>query len=138
MPSFSDSFWSSDYAAGLNVLHGKLQQGITENQQLLTIASLRADAEELYSEKLGAIGPAADKLAGSGFARDDGASARKVGSILDHFVVLRSSLWLCFHASVRHHVHLISCRYKIDFGLFPRLLFIGLIVIFLFVYRLGV
>ncbi|KAI5298529.1 hypothetical protein KEM56_003977, partial [Ascosphaera pollenicola] len=77
MPAFADSFWSPDYAAGLNVLHGKLQQGITENQQLLTIASLRADAEELYSEKLSAIAPASDKLAGTGFSRDDGASARK-------------------------------------------------------------
>ncbi|KAI5284858.1 hypothetical protein KEM54_001017, partial [Ascosphaera aggregata] len=77
MPSFADSFWSPDYATGLNVLYGKLQQGITENQQLLTIATLRADAEELYSEKLGAISPAADKLAGTGFSRDDGASARK-------------------------------------------------------------
>ncbi|KAI5290416.1 hypothetical protein KEM52_000453 [Ascosphaera acerosa] len=77
MPSFSDSFWSADYATGLNVLYGKLQQGVTENQQLLTIATLRADAEDAYSERLSAIPPAADKLAGTGFARDDGASARK-------------------------------------------------------------
>jgi hypothetical protein len=38
---------------------------------------MRAEAEELYGQRLGDIAPAADKLAG-GFARDDGASVRKV------------------------------------------------------------
>ncbi|KAI9808247.1 MAG: hypothetical protein M1825_004704 [Sarcosagium campestre] len=76
MPSFADSFWSSDYAGGLGVLFGKLQQGAVENQQVLTLARLRADAEEVYSQKLGDIIPAVDRLTG-GFARDDGASVRK-------------------------------------------------------------
>lgn len=76
MPGFADSFWSQDYAAGLGVLFGKLQQGVIENQQVLTIAKMRADAEELYGRKLGDIAPTTDKLAG-GFARDDGASLRK-------------------------------------------------------------
>ena len=30
MPSFADSFWSSDYAGGLGILFQKLQQGVTE------------------------------------------------------------------------------------------------------------
>ena len=77
MPGFADSFWSADYAGGLGVLFGKLQQGIIENQQILTIAKMRMDAEELYSKKLGDIAPTTDKLTG-GFARDDGASLRKV------------------------------------------------------------
>lgn len=77
MPGFRDSFWSADYAGGLEVLFGKLQQGITENQQILTVVKMRADAEELYGKKLGDIAPMADKLTG-GFARDDGASLRKV------------------------------------------------------------
>ena len=77
MPGFTDSFWSSDYAGGLGILFQKLRQGITENQQILTIASMRADAEEMYSERLGDIAPTIDRMTG-GFTRDDGASVRKV------------------------------------------------------------
>lgn len=77
-PGFSDSFWSADYAGGLGVLFQKLQQGVVENQQILSIASLRADAEEMYSDRLGDIAPTIDRMSG-GFARDDGASTRKVG-----------------------------------------------------------
>jgi hypothetical protein len=77
MPGFADSFWSSDYAGGLGILFQKLQQGVAENQQMLTIASMRADAEEMYSERLGDIAPTIDRMTG-GFTRDDGASVRKV------------------------------------------------------------
>ena len=59
------------------MLFGKLQQGVQENQQLLTIARMRADAEELYGNRLGDIGPMADRISG-GFSRDEGASVRKV------------------------------------------------------------
>ncbi|KAI0547323.1 hypothetical protein F4679DRAFT_372525 [Xylaria curta] len=76
MPGFADSFWTPDYAAGLGVLFTKLQQGVQENRQILTIARMRAEAEELYGQRLGDIAPAADKIAG-GFSRDDGASVRK-------------------------------------------------------------
>ncbi|PFH61952.1 hypothetical protein XA68_15714 [Ophiocordyceps unilateralis] len=76
MPGFADSFWSSDYAAGLGVLFGKLQQGVLENRQILTIARLRAEAEDTYGQRLRDIAPAADKI-GGGFARDDGATVRK-------------------------------------------------------------
>ena len=38
---------------------------------------MRAEAEDVYGMRLGDIGPAADKFTG-GFARDDGASVRKV------------------------------------------------------------
>ncbi|KAF1980900.1 hypothetical protein K402DRAFT_458448 [Aulographum hederae CBS 113979] len=76
MSSFANSFWSGDYAGGLGVLFGKLQQGVQENQQVLTIAKLRAEAEDIYGQKLGDIGPATDRLTG-GFQRDDGASVRK-------------------------------------------------------------
>jgi hypothetical protein len=77
MPGFTDSFWSTDYAGGLGVLFSKLQQGVIENQQVLTIATLRADAEDMYSDRLGDIAPTIDRMSG-GFARDDGASLRKV------------------------------------------------------------
>jgi len=77
MPGFADSFWSGDYAGGLGVLFGKLQQGAAENQQILTIARMRADAEDIYGQKLGDIAPTTDRMTG-GFSRDDGASVRKV------------------------------------------------------------
>ncbi|KKZ65787.1 hypothetical protein EMCG_01172 [[Emmonsia] crescens] len=76
MPGFADSFWTPDYASGLGVLLSKLQQGIVENQQILTIANMRAAAEDQYSAKLGEIAPAIDRMT-NGFARDDGASVRK-------------------------------------------------------------
>ncbi|KAK3684795.1 putative RhoGAP group protein [Podospora appendiculata] len=76
MPGFADSFWSNDYAAGLGVLFGKLQQGVIENRQVLTIARMRAEAEEVYGHRLAEIPPVVDKIQG-GFSRDDGASVRK-------------------------------------------------------------
>ncbi|KUJ07730.1 rho-GTPase-activating protein-like protein [Mollisia scopiformis] len=76
MPGFADSFWSTDYAGGLGVLFGKLQQGVQENQQMLTIARMRAEAEDSYGMKLGEIGSATDRMSG-GFSRDDGASVKK-------------------------------------------------------------
>lgn len=42
---------------------------------------MRAEAEELYGQRLGDIAPAADKVSG-GFSRDDGASVRKVRAYL--------------------------------------------------------
>ena len=78
MPGFSDSFWTPDYATGLGVLYGKLQQGVVENKQILTIASMRADAEEQYGLRMGDIAPSVDRLTGAGFGKDDGASVRKV------------------------------------------------------------
>lgn len=57
-------------------MFSKLQQGVEEDRQVLTIARMRAEAEEAYGIRLGDIAPAADKIAG-GFAKDDGASVRK-------------------------------------------------------------
>lgn len=59
------------------MLFEKLQQGARENRQVLTIARMRAEAEEAYSNRLGDIVPTADKANG-GFSRDDGATVRKV------------------------------------------------------------
>ncbi|KAJ5902299.1 hypothetical protein N7495_002827 [Penicillium taxi] len=77
MPSFTDSFWTPDYATGLGVLYGKLQQGVVENKQILTIASMRADAEEAYGLRMGEIAPSVDRLSNAGFGKDDGASVKK-------------------------------------------------------------
>lgn len=60
------------------MLFGKLQQGVQENQQLLNIARMRADAEEIYGQQLGEIHPATDRIPG-GFQKDEGASVKKVG-----------------------------------------------------------
>jgi hypothetical protein len=77
MPGFADSFWTPDYASGLGVLYTKLQQGISENHQILTVASMRADAELAFASKIGDIAPAVDRVS-TGFSRDEGASIRKV------------------------------------------------------------
>lgn len=76
MSTFDQAFWSNDYAGGLGVLFGKLQQGVHENQQFLTIARMRADAEELYGQHMSDIGPSCDRIT-DGFSKDDGASVRK-------------------------------------------------------------
>ncbi|KAB8336931.1 hypothetical protein FH972_021236 [Carpinus fangiana] len=76
MAHFQDAFWSTDYAGGLGVLFAKLQQGVKENEQVLTVARMRADAEELYGQHMGDIAPATDRIT-DGFSRDDGASVRK-------------------------------------------------------------
>lgn len=110
MPGFADSFWSSDYAAGrgacylrrgaitdpcvgLGVLFGKLQQGVMENRQILTLARLRAEAEDVYGQRLGDIAPAADRVSG-GFSRDDGATVRKVWQIMFHTGIVLSTFIL--------------------------------------------
>ena len=84
--SRASSFWSTDYAAGLGVLFGKLQQGVQENQQVLTIARMRAEAEDLYGQRLGDIDAATMKVEG-GFQKDDGASVKKV--CLESYVLNR-------------------------------------------------
>lgn len=61
------------------MLFGKLQQGVQENEQILTVARMRAEAEDLYGQRLGDIQGATNKVEG-GFQRDDGASLKKVGA----------------------------------------------------------
>lgn len=68
--------WANGRALGLGVLFGKLQQGVIENQQVLQIAKLRADAEDAYGARLEAIPTTSDRA--GGFSRDDGASVKKV------------------------------------------------------------
>lgn len=76
-PESNPSNISKLIVVGLGVLFGKLQQGVQENQQILTIARMRADADELYGNSLGSIGPSTERITG-GFSRDEGASVRKV------------------------------------------------------------
>lgn len=51
-----------------------------ENEQLLTVARLRAEAEDIYGQKLGDIETATNRIEG-GYQRDDGASVKKVQRI---------------------------------------------------------
>lgn len=77
------------------MLFGKLQQGVQENQQVLTVARMRAEAEDLYGQSLGSITPAADRISG-GFTRDEGASVRKVSRIPG--ILLSSPMAYCSQA----------------------------------------
>lgn len=65
------------------MLFSKLQQGVQENEQILTIARMRAEAEDLYGQKLGDIDGATNRIS-DGFQRDDGATVKKVGLCLTH------------------------------------------------------
>lgn len=56
---------------------------MAENEQVLTIARMRAEAEDVYGTRLGEIGAATDRIQG-GFSRDDGASVRKVGIVISN------------------------------------------------------
>lgn len=61
---------------GIGVLYGKLQQGVQENEQILTISRMRAEAEELYGQRLGEIEGVTNRIDG-GFQRDEGATIKK-------------------------------------------------------------
>ncbi|KAF5383527.1 hypothetical protein D9615_003598 [Tricholomella constricta] len=70
--SFTNSFWSQDYRRGLEVLFKKLEQGVSENAEIITFIRARALAEGHLAISLtnpGLTGPA-----GTGFGADDGAS----------------------------------------------------------------
>lgn len=130
MPGFADSFWSGDYAGGLGVLFGKLQQGVVENQQVLAIARMRADAEDTYAKNLGVVAPTVDRMTG-GFVKDDGASLRKayegvrsemieasknhkkIASNISELVVIPFSRWCDAHeARVQHSQDDLQARIK--------------------------
>ncbi|KZT27869.1 hypothetical protein NEOLEDRAFT_1154840 [Neolentinus lepideus HHB14362 ss-1] len=70
--SFNNSFWSQDYRRGLEVLYGKLQQGVAENEEIVAFIRARANAEAALAESLMVPMPTGNK--GTGFDADDGAS----------------------------------------------------------------
>ena len=73
--SFADSFWSEDYATGVNTLFAKLSQGIVENEEVLSLARRRAEHEEAHGQRL--LNQASDSFRKGGFQRDDGATTKK-------------------------------------------------------------
>ncbi|KAJ3508730.1 hypothetical protein NLJ89_g5595 [Agrocybe chaxingu] len=70
--TFTNSFWSQDYRRGLQVLYGKLEQGVAENDEIVTFIRARAVAESYLASSL--INPGLTGRAGTGFSADDGAS----------------------------------------------------------------
>ncbi|KIK99806.1 hypothetical protein PAXRUDRAFT_822344 [Paxillus rubicundulus Ve08.2h10] len=70
--TFTNSFWTQDYRKGLEVLYNKLEQGVAENDEIVTFIRARANAENQLATAL--LSPAAIGSQGTGFSRDDGAS----------------------------------------------------------------
>lgn len=78
--SFVDSFWSSDYASGLNVLFDKLEQGVAENAQILDFVSRRISLESAYAANMKTASESvmSSRTSAQGFDRDEGASVKQV------------------------------------------------------------
>ncbi|KAJ6591706.1 hypothetical protein DFH09DRAFT_182307 [Mycena vulgaris] len=70
--SFTNSFWSQDFRRGLEVLYAKLEQGVAENDEILTFVRARAQAERQLADALS--NPMLTGAAATGFGTDDGAS----------------------------------------------------------------
>ncbi|BGP44357.1 Rho-GTPase-activating protein 8 [Rhodotorula kratochvilovae] len=70
-PSFSNSFWSSDYRTGFTSLYDALDASLVQSDELVAHVQRRKDAEDLVAESL--FPPA---LRQDGFAVDDGGSLR--------------------------------------------------------------
>ncbi|GBF61012.1 rho-GTPase-activating protein [Trichophyton mentagrophytes] len=103
VPGFADSFWTPDYATGIHTLFTKLHQGIVENQQILTMAQMRAEAERVYAAQLGAIAPAIARKTG-GFERDDGASVRKAFDCMQKQMVEEQTIHQKISSSIQQLV----------------------------------
>ncbi|KAG9223920.1 hypothetical protein CCMSSC00406_0004464 [Pleurotus cornucopiae] len=70
--NFNNSFWTHDYRRGLEVLYNKLEQGVAENEEIVTFIRSRAIAEGALATSLTV--PMPTGAPGSGFGADDGAS----------------------------------------------------------------
>ncbi|KAF4593115.1 hypothetical protein EYR38_008825 [Pleurotus pulmonarius] len=70
--NFNNSFWTHDYRRGLEVLYNKLEQGVAENEEIVTFIRSRAIAEGALATSLTV--PMPTGTPGSGFGADDGAS----------------------------------------------------------------
>ncbi|KAH7929102.1 hypothetical protein BV22DRAFT_1057685 [Leucogyrophana mollusca] len=70
--TFTNSFWTQDYRKGLEVLYGKLEQGVAENDEIVAFIKARAYSENQLAVSL--LNPQPIGARGSGFNKDDGAS----------------------------------------------------------------
>ncbi|KAG5372083.1 Rho-GTPase-activating protein 8 [Yarrowia sp. C11] len=112
MPSFADSFWSSDYAAGLGVVFDQLDKGCNENDEVLALVNARMEAEEAYGNRLKEIptqfGEA--KKSGGFFAskngsQDEGASLKKAYEGVLHEMGEEGKAHLTIASNMRDMVH---------------------------------
>ncbi|KAI9458178.1 hypothetical protein BJY52DRAFT_1270186 [Lactarius psammicola] len=69
--SFSNSFWTQDYRKGLEVLYDKLEQGASENTEIIAFIRARAQAEDDIGVALASTTKTAS---GTAFGADDGAT----------------------------------------------------------------
>ncbi|KAF8273068.1 hypothetical protein EI94DRAFT_1795447 [Lactarius quietus] len=69
--SFSNSFWTQDYRKGLEVLYDKLEQGASENAEIIAFIRARAQAEDDIGIALASTTKTAS---GTAFGADDGAT----------------------------------------------------------------
>ncbi|GAA5923312.1 GTPase-activating protein RGD2 [Sporobolomyces koalae] len=70
-PTFSNSFWSTDYRTGYRSVYSALQAGIVQSDEILETVLARIELERLIARQL--LPPA---LRRDGFASDDGSSLR--------------------------------------------------------------
>ncbi|KAH7909071.1 hypothetical protein BJ138DRAFT_1156128 [Hygrophoropsis aurantiaca] len=70
--TFTNSFWTQDYRKGLEVLYGKLEQGVAENDEIVAFIRARAFSENQIAASL--LNPQPIGSRGTGFHMDDGAS----------------------------------------------------------------
>lgn len=113
MPSFADSFWSSDYAAGLGVVFDQLDKGCNENDEVLALVNARMEAEEAYGNRLKEIPTqfGETKKTGGFFASkngalDEGASLKKAYEGVLHEMGEEGKAHLTIASNMRDMVHL--------------------------------
>lgn len=112
MPSFADSFWSSDYAAGLGVVFDQLDKGCNENDEVMALVYARMEAEEAYGNRLKEIPTqfGETKKTGGFFASkngalDEGASLKKAYEGVLHEMGEEGKAHLTIASNMRDMVH---------------------------------
>lgn len=113
MPSFADSFWSVDYAAGLGVVFDQLDKGCNENDEVLALVNARMEAEEAYGTRLKEIPLqfGETKRTGGFFTsrngtQDEGASLKKAYEGVLHEMGEEGKSHLAIASNMRDMVHL--------------------------------
>ncbi|EPY54162.1 rho-type GTPase activating protein Rga8 [Schizosaccharomyces cryophilus OY26] len=75
--SFSNGFWSKDYATGINTLFERLSAGTQENEQIKTLIKLYKQANEDFGERLQEITKECMKNGNNEEATEDCTSSNK-------------------------------------------------------------
>lgn len=77
--AFSSSFWTPDYLQGISVLFNKLEQGVSENTQVVDFITARISQESAFATNIQKASKdiSTSKPATHGFNRDEGASLKQ-------------------------------------------------------------